>query len=83
VLARERAGSTPLTGIMQHVVAGTPPRGGDTTVRLKPVAISIGSVETVRGGAALPEGFDPRQATINVLDRPDGKLLGMRVMHVK
>jgi hypothetical protein len=83
VLSRDRAGSKPLSGVMQLVVAGAPQRGGEATIRLKPVAISVGSVESVRGGLPLPDGFDPRQATINVLDRPDGKLLGMRVMHVK
>jgi hypothetical protein len=83
VLSRERAGSKPLSGVMQLVVAGAPQRGGEASVKLKPVAISVGSVESVRGGVALPDGFDPRQATINVLDRPDGKLLGMRVMLVK
>lgn len=83
VLSRDRAGAKPLSGVMQLVVAGAAPRGPETTIRLKPVAISVGSVESVRGGAQLPEGFDARQATINVLDRPDGRLLGMRVMLVK
>lgn len=83
VLSRDRAGAKPLSGVMQLVVAGAASRGPETTIRLKPVAISVGSVESVRGGAPLPEGFDPRQATINVLDRPDGRLLGMRVMLVK
>ena len=68
---------------MQLVVAGAPQRDGEASIKLKPVAITVGSVESVRGGLPLPDGFDPRQATINVLDRPDGKLLGMRVMHVK
>jgi hypothetical protein len=30
----------------------------------------------------LPEGFQPRETTVRVLDRADGKLLGMRVLHV-
>ena len=83
VLSRERAGGSALTGVMQLVVAGDSSRGSATTVALKPVAISIDSHENLRGGLPLPEGFNPRQTTINVLDRPDGKLLGMRVMHVK
>lgn len=83
VLSRERAGTKPLSGVMQIVVAGSGKRGPETTVKLQPVAITMGSVESVRGGLPLPEGFDPRQATIHVLDRPDGKLLGMRVMNVK
>lgn len=42
----------------------------------------MGRFETLRGGVALPQGFDPRQATIHVLDRDGGRLLGMRVMQV-
>lgn len=83
VLSRDRAGSKPLTGVMQFVVAGSAKRGPQTSIKLAPVAVSVGSVENVRGGLALPEGFDARQATVNVLDRRDGKLLGMRVMNVK
>jgi hypothetical protein len=83
VLSRERAGGKALSGVMQVVLAGPGKRGGDTTVKLEPVAISVKAFESLRGGLALPEGFDPREATIHVLDRPEGKLLGMRVLHVK
>jgi len=83
VLSRERAGGKPMPGVLQLVVAGAPKGNPETTVRLTPVSISVGSVESVRGGLPLPDGFDPRQATIHVLDRPDGKLLGMRVINVK
>jgi len=83
VLSRERAGAKPLAGVMQLVVAGSAKRGPETSLKPSPVAISVGQVESVRGGVPLPDGFDPRQATIHVLDRPDGKLLGMRVINVK
>jgi hypothetical protein len=83
VLSRERAGSKPLAGVMQFVVAGSAGRGPETSIKLAPVTVTVGSVESVRGGIALPEGFDARQATVTVLDRRDGKLLGMRVMNVK
>jgi len=83
VLSRDRANGKPLTGVLQFTVAGAPKGKPETNVKLAPVAISVGSVESVRGGVTLPEGFDPRQATIQVLDRPDGKLLGMRVINVK
>ena len=68
---------------MQLVVAGAAKRGSESSVKLKPVAISVGSFENLRGSLPLPDGFEARQATINVLDRPDGKLLGMRVMNLK
>ena len=58
-------------------------RGPDTSIPLKPFAISVGSHESLRGDVPLPDGFSPRETTIKVLDRPDGKLLGMRVMHVQ
>jgi hypothetical protein len=83
VLSRDRAGNKPLPGVLQLVVVGDGARGGDTTVSLKPVAIAVGAHETVRGSLSLPDGFKPRQATVNVLDRVGGKQLGMRVMHVK
>jgi hypothetical protein len=83
VLSRDHGAGKPLSGVLQLVVAGAPKGKPETTVRLTPVAISVGSVESVRGGLPLPDGFDPRQATIQVLDRPDGKLLGMRVINVK
>jgi hypothetical protein len=83
VLTRERTGSKPLAGVMQLMVAGQPARGPETTVALKPVALALGSHQIVRGSQPLPEGFTPRETTIQVLDRAAGKPLGMRVMRVK
>ncbi|WP_280152698.1 hypothetical protein [Piscinibacter sp. XHJ-5] len=81
VLTRERGGGRPLSGVMQLVVAGGGTR--ESSVTPKPIAISVASHESVRGGVPLPDGFQPRETTIRVLDRVDGKLLGMRVMLVK
>jgi len=83
VLARERTSGKALTGVMQLVVAGESGRGSANTITLEPVPISVGQHENVRGSVSLPEGFQPRQTTIRVLDRAGGKLLGMRVMLVK
>jgi hypothetical protein len=83
VLTRERATGAPLAGVMQLSVAGASARGVETSVTLKPVDLSIGSHEIVRGRQPLPEGFRPRQATVQVLDRAGGTPLGMRVMLVK
>jgi hypothetical protein len=49
----------------------------------KPVPLAVGAYEIARGTLALPEGFRASQATISVLDRPDGRQLGMRVLYVK
>jgi len=83
VLTRDRAGGAPLSAVLQLVVAGEPARGGESTVSLKPVPLSIGRHEVVQGRQALPEGFRPRQTTVQVLDRAGGKSLGMRVLLVK
>jgi len=81
VLSREHAGKNPFAGVLQLVVAGASGRASET-VTLAPVPISIGLYDTVRGTLPLPQGFTPRQTTINVLDKVGGKLMGMRVMNV-
>jgi hypothetical protein len=83
VLLRERSNGKPIPGVLQFVVAGESARGTPTTVSLKPIALSMGSHEVLRGSLALPEGFRPQQTTVQVLDRVAGKPLGMRVMLVK
>jgi len=83
VLSRERAGAKPLGGVMQLIVDGAPARGPERRLALEPVPISVGRYDSVRGTAPLPEGFRPRQTTVQVLDRIGGKLLGMRIMSLK
>jgi hypothetical protein len=82
VLTRDRA-TKPMPGLLQLSVEGQTAHGSETTTALKPVALTIGAYEVVRGSAPLPDGFKPRQATIQILDRPAGKSLGMRVILVK
>jgi hypothetical protein len=82
VLSRDKAGAKPLSGVMQLILAGDSGRPDDT-VKLPPVEVAVGSYQNLRGTLPLPAGFKPRQATVQVLDRPDGKRLGMRVMNVK
>lgn len=81
VLSRDRAGANPFGGVMQLVVAGASGRAGDT-VAPAPVPVSVGAYDTVRGSLPLPQGFKPRQTTIQVLDKVGGKLMGMRVINV-
>ncbi|MEO8806879.1 MAG: hypothetical protein ABI433_12425 [Burkholderiaceae bacterium] len=83
VLTREHAAGKPMAGVLQLIAAGEGARGADTAVPLKPITLSIGSQLVVRGSLPLPDGLRPRQATIQVLDRVGGKLLGMRVILVK
>lgn len=83
VLARERPGSRPMTGVLQLQVLGSSAKGAESTVALKPVPLSFTSHDVVRGSQPLPDGFRPREAKVQVLDRPAGAALGMRVMLVK
>jgi hypothetical protein len=82
-LSREGARGKPLAGVMQLTVSGESARGGESTIALEPIAISVPTHQVLRGSQPLPEGFVPRQCTIRVLDRPGGQMLGMRVMFVK
>jgi hypothetical protein len=82
-LTRGQATDKAMAGVMRLVVTGDSGQRTDASATLKPIALSMGSREIVRGSLALPEGFRPRQATVQVLDRSEGKVLGMRVMMVK
>lgn len=83
VLSRENARGKPLAGVMQFSVAGATAAGAETTITLDPVAVSIGQYQNLSGSLPLPDGFSPRQSTIQVRDKVDGKLLGMRVLFVR
>ena len=83
VLTRDRPSAKPMSGVMQLVVAGDSARGTEMSVPLKPVTLTLGNHEVMRGSLALPEGFRPKQTTIQVLDRVGGRSLGMRVLPVK
>lgn len=77
------AGAKPMSAVLHLSIVGDGASGAEARVVSKPVALSVGSHEVVRGTQPLPDGFRPRQATILVLDRPEGRQLGMRVMFVK
>ncbi len=83
VLTRERNPAQALAGTLQLSVLGNSARGSDATIELKPESVSIGSQQVLRGSLPLPDGFKPRQVTVQVLDKPGGKALGMRVMLVR
>jgi len=83
VLTRERASGKPMPGVLQLAVTGDSARGGESTVNLKPVTLALGGQNIERGSLALPEGFRPRQTTLQVLDRVGGRSLGLRVLPVK
>lgn len=83
VLTRDRAGAKPLSGTLQLAVTGAAGRDAESTVALKPIAVSVGAYESLQGSLPLPAGFKPRQTTVSVLEGSGNKLLGWRVMVVK
>jgi hypothetical protein len=83
VLTRDRGNGKPWSGVLQFTVAGEGAGGEERTVVLKPIPVTIAGHEVARGEAPMPEGFRPRQTTVQVLDRAGGASLGMRVLPVK
>ncbi len=83
VLMREGPARKPLTGVLQLTVSGESARGTPSTLALQPIALSMGDHEVLRGSLPLPDGFKPRQTTVQVLDKAAGKPLGMRVLLVR
>lgn len=83
LLSREEASGESFTGVMQFVLTGTSGRNSRATAALPAVDIRVGRYESLRGSVTLPEGFDPKQATINLLDKIDGKTYGRRVINVR
>jgi hypothetical protein len=82
VLTRRGTPTRPLEGLLQLTVAGLAAGGRETTLALKPVALSVGAHEVLRGSVKLPEDFRPRQTTVQVTDRAS-RALGMRVLKVE
>lgn len=82
-LTRSGGGNKPMGAVLQIGVSGLGANGAETRVLGKPLPLSIAAYGIARGTLALPEGFRASQATITVLDRPDGRQLGMRVLYVK
>ena len=83
VLSRDKAGDKPWSGVLQLVLTGTAGSNDNATARLEPVAISMGRHTSLHGSRPLPATLTARQATIQVLDKPQGQLLGMRVMNLR
>lgn len=83
LLYRGAAGARPISAVMQIVVAGDSAKGTPATFTTQPQAITVARHDSFGGDVPLPEGFRARQATVQVLDRPEGRLLGMRVLYVR
>lgn len=86
VLTREgQDAGKPLAGVLQLDVTSFNARGAASKAELKPVEVSIaGAHALLRGSLPLPAGMQqPQRVTVQVLDAPGGKTLGMRVMLVR
>lgn len=83
VLSRERGGDKPWKGVLQLVLTGKAAGNEAGTVKLDPVALTLGRHGSARGSQPLPAGFQPQQATVQVLDRPQGQVLGLRVWNLR
>jgi len=81
LLTRPKGGDAPLPVVMQFVVSGLA-GGTERHITLEPIKVSVTANQSLRGSVALPDTFNPRQTTIQVLDRVGGKVLGMRVLIV-
>jgi hypothetical protein len=81
VLSRETRGAQPLAAALQLVLTGA--TAGQPAVELKPLAVSLGTHEVMRGRLPLPAGFKPVQATVKVVDARGGTLLGSRLLLVR
>jgi len=81
LLTRAKGGDAPLPAVLQLVVKGLA-GGTERHITLEPIKVLVAWSQSVRGSVPLPDAFDPKQTTIQVLDRVGGKQLGMRVMLV-
>jgi len=82
-LSHGRATEAALAVAVQYVVSGDTARGTSTVFTVPAQAASVGSSSIQRGTIALPGEMRPRQVAIHILDRNNGKSLGMRVLEVK
>ncbi|MCI4430477.1 MAG: hypothetical protein JHC40_15070 [Burkholderiales bacterium] len=78
-----QAGTQTLPATVQLLATGQDAGGAEATLSLAPLQLALGSHEVPRGSLSLPEGFKPRQVSVQVLDRENGKQLGLRVFLVR
>ncbi len=83
MLTRDAKGDKAFNGVMQLVLEGQSRGADNSSLNMKPVPVSVTHYQSLRGSLPLPSDFRPSQATIKVLDRVDGRQLGMRVLLVQ
>lgn len=83
VVTRDKPTAKPYQGVMQFVVAGTRGSGAETHVTLDPIEMTLATYAHLRGSIALPEGFNPRETTVRIMDSVGGATRAMRVLYVR
>lgn len=84
LLTREAATPKRAEGLIEIAIAGRNASGREEVVKMEPTPIVFeGAYLRAQGHVALPDQFVARRATVRVLDKPDGKLLGMRIFNLR
>lgn len=83
LLTRDGQVDETFNGVMQFVVRGNRASGAPDTLTFDAVPVEVGAYQHVQGVQDLPAGFVSRQTTIQVLDKPDGNTVGMRIIHIQ
>lgn len=81
LLTRPKGGDAQMPAVLQFVVMGLA-GGVERHLTLDPIKVTLAAAQAVRGSVALPEAFNPKQTTVQILDQVGGKVLGMRVLFV-
>ena len=82
ILVMQDAGAKPFKGQVSMVAAGRYTNGRSGNVELEPFPVSVERYNHLQGTVEVPEGFTPREVTIQI--RADGseKVSAMRVIRV-
>lgn len=83
VLVRNGGAAKVLAGVLKLLITGGSAQHAGASAALKPIALSMGSHQIQRGSRLLLESFAPRQVTVQVLDKSDGQVLGVRALRVQ
>ncbi|HLV29025.1 MAG TPA: hypothetical protein VKY60_07870 [Burkholderiaceae bacterium] len=82
ILVMQDAGSGPFTGEVTLVAAGRYSNGRNGTEELAPFPISLERYAHLQGTVEVPEGFTPREVTIQIRAKGSERVSAMRVIRV-
>lgn len=82
ILVMQDTGSGPFTGEVTLVAAGRYSNGRNGTEELAPFPISLERYAHLQGTVEVPEGFTPREVTIQIRAKGSERVSAMRVIRV-